>query len=64
LKRCFDSVMSVIKKPGGVHPKMAKGLQKVFDKVEKVGGDIRAHKRRRTSLCTWKDSNENTMYLD
>jgi hypothetical protein len=56
--------MSVIKKPGGVHPKMAKGLQKVFDKVEKVGGDIRAHKRRRTSLRTWKDSNENTMYLD
>ncbi|KAF8173407.1 hypothetical protein K438DRAFT_1772211 [Mycena galopus ATCC 62051] len=42
LKRCFDSLMTVIEKPGGVHPKMAKILEAVFDKVEKVGGNIRA----------------------
>ncbi|KAJ7927676.1 hypothetical protein B0H13DRAFT_1598446, partial [Mycena leptocephala] len=64
LKRCFDSLMSVIEKPGGVHPKMAKVLETVFDKVERVGGDIGAHKRRKTSQRTWKDSNGNTLYLD
>ncbi|KAJ6557686.1 hypothetical protein B0H19DRAFT_946871, partial [Mycena capillaripes] len=64
LKRCFASMMSVIEAPGGVHPKMAKILESVFDKVEEVGGDIAAHKRRRTSQRTWKDSNGTTLFLD
>ncbi|KAJ6537912.1 hypothetical protein B0H19DRAFT_961929, partial [Mycena capillaripes] len=64
LKRCFDSLMSVAEHSGGVHPKMANIMESVFTKVEKVGGDIGAHKRRRTSQRTWKDSHSNTLYLD
>ncbi|KAJ7694764.1 hypothetical protein B0H17DRAFT_931272, partial [Mycena rosella] len=64
LKRSFASLMAVIEAPGGVHSKMAKVLEKVFEKVERVGGDIGAHKRRRTSQRTWKDSNDNTLFLD
>jgi hypothetical protein len=48
----------------GVHPKMSSILNNVFEKVEKVGGDIGKHKRRRKNPETWKDSNENTLFLD
>jgi hypothetical protein len=56
--------MEVVESPGGVHSKMAKVLDTAFDKIVKIGGDIGAHKRRRTSQRTWKDSNGNTLYLD
>ncbi|KDR65420.1 hypothetical protein GALMADRAFT_260202 [Galerina marginata CBS 339.88] len=50
---------------GGMHPKMGSILDEVFQKVEKVGGDIGKHKRRRKNPKTWKDSNKkNTLYLD
>jgi hypothetical protein len=48
----------------GVHPKMASQLENVFERIEKVGGDIREDKRRRKMPRTWADSTENTMYLD
>jgi hypothetical protein len=64
LKRCFSDMMAVVEGQGGVHPKMAGILNKVFTSVKKVGGDIGKHKRRRLSQRTWKDSNSNTMYLD
>ncbi|KAJ7237261.1 hypothetical protein C8J57DRAFT_1087702, partial [Mycena rebaudengoi] len=64
LKRCFESLMEVIEALGGVHPKMAKVLDGIFGPVQKVGGDIGAHKRRRTSQHTWQDSNRNTLFLD
>ena len=63
LKRCFSDMMAVVERPGGVHPRMAGVLDKVFSRVNKVGGDIGRHKRR-LSQRTWKDSNTNTMYLD
>ena len=64
LKRCLSDLMEVVERPGGVHPRMAGVLDKVFSHVKKVGGDIGKHKRRRLSQRTWKDSNANTMYLD
>jgi hypothetical protein len=48
----------------GLHPKMGSILDVVFRQVEKVGSDLGKHKRRRKSPQTWKDSNENTLYLD
>ena len=48
----------------GIHPKMGSVLDDVFRKVEKVGGDIGEHKRRRKNPETWKDSTKNTLYLD
>ena len=57
--------MSVVDGEGGVHPKLATRLEKmVFQDVERIGGDILQHKRRKTSQRTWKDSSINTMYLD
>ncbi|KAJ7572445.1 hypothetical protein C8J56DRAFT_1081956, partial [Mycena floridula] len=64
LKRCLDDMLDTATAPGGVHPKMAKVLDKVFTQIEKVGGDIGANKRRRTMPRTWKDSNANTLFLD
>jgi hypothetical protein len=64
LKRCLSDLMAVVEQPGGIHPRMAGVLDKVFSRVKKVGGDIGKHKRRRLSQRTWKDSNANTMYLD
>lgn len=64
LKRCFSDMMAVAERQGGVHPKMAGVLDKVFKGVKKVGGDIGKNKRRRICQRTWKDSNSNTMYLD
>ncbi|KAJ7575318.1 hypothetical protein C8J56DRAFT_801751, partial [Mycena floridula] len=63
-KRCFDDMMETVAAPSGVHPKMAKVLEKVFRPLEKVGGDIGRHKRRRTMPRTQEDSNENTLFLD
>ena len=57
-------MMAVVEGQGGVHPKMAGAMNKVFTGIIKVGGDIRRHKRRRLNQHTWKDSNSNTMYLD
>jgi hypothetical protein len=57
-------MMAVVEGQGGVHPKMAGVLNKVFMGVKKVRGDIGKHKRRRLNQRTWKDSNSNTMYLD
>jgi hypothetical protein len=57
-------MMAVVERPGGVNAKMAKVLEKAFVKIESIGGDIGKHKRRRTSQRTWKDSNQNTMYLE
>ncbi|KAJ7731689.1 hypothetical protein DFH07DRAFT_968683 [Mycena maculata] len=64
LKRCFDTSMEVMDDPRGVHPKMARVLEKTWASVEKVGGDIHRDKRRRTNPHTWADNNENTMFLD
>ncbi|KAJ7574254.1 hypothetical protein C8J56DRAFT_803234, partial [Mycena floridula] len=64
LKRCFDEMLETAGVPGGVHPKMAKILDRVFTQVEQVGGDIRRDKHRRTMPRTWKDSTPNTQYLD
>ena len=64
LKCCLSDLMAVVEGPGGVHPQMVGVLDKVFSCVKKGGGDIRKHKKRRLSQCTWKDSNTNTMYLD
>lgn len=47
----------------GVHPALAKHLDKVFKGVEHVGGDISRAKRRRTNPRTWKDSTAVTLYL-
>ena len=57
-------MMELVEREGGVHHKMASILNKVFEQVKKVGGDIGKHKRRCTSQCTWKDSNSNTMYMN
>ena len=48
----------------GVHPKMGSVLEGVFGRIERVGGDVGKNKRRRTSPHTWKDSTQNTMFLD
>ena len=56
--------MLVIAQPGGLHPKMADIVESVLANVEKVGEDIGQHKQRWLSQHTWKDSNDNTMYLD
>ncbi|KDR66652.1 hypothetical protein GALMADRAFT_1141764 [Galerina marginata CBS 339.88] len=48
----------------GVHPKMGSILDNIFKQVERVGGDIGKHKRRRHNPQTWKDSNKNTLYLN
>jgi hypothetical protein len=39
-------------------------MEDVFVKVEKVGGDIGKHKKKRKNPRTWKDSTPNTVYLD
>jgi hypothetical protein len=56
-------MLDVAAEPGGVHSKQARIFERIFNKVEKVGGDIFSYKRRKGSQRTWKDSNENTMYL-
>lgn len=52
LKRCFSDMMELIDRKGGVHHKMAGILDKVFNGVKKVGGDIGEHKRWRMSQRT------------
>ncbi|KAG6905685.1 hypothetical protein DXG01_001259 [Tephrocybe rancida] len=64
LEDCFGDLMDVIKGNRGVHPKLAKVLDDVFGQVEKVGGDISRHKRRKGSQQMWKDMNRNTLYID
>jgi hypothetical protein len=44
LKWCFSDMLEVMEMNGGVHPKMAKVLDRVFQHIEKVGGDIGTHK--------------------
>ena len=43
---------------------MASILDKVFNGVKKVGGDIGENKWWHMSQQTWKDSNSNTMYMN
>jgi hypothetical protein len=64
LKRCFEDMLIASSSSAGLHPKMGDILDHVFRQVEKVGSDLGKHKRRRKSPQTWKDSNENTLYLD
>ncbi|KAF8991914.1 hypothetical protein BDZ89DRAFT_973614, partial [Hymenopellis radicata] len=64
LKRCFDDMIGITSSSSGVHPSMAKVLLGVFNRVEDIGGDIGREKRRRPGSRTWKDSTENTLFLD
>ena len=64
MKECFGEIIAQMENPRGVHPKMAKILEGVSSKVEKVGGDISRDLGRRKNPRTWKDNNANTMYLD
>ncbi|KDR83833.1 hypothetical protein GALMADRAFT_110768 [Galerina marginata CBS 339.88] len=64
LKRCFEDMLIESSHGTGVHPKMGSILDNVFKQVERVGGDIGKHKRRRHNPKTWKDSNKNTLYLN
>ncbi len=57
-------MLEVASAAGGVHPKMANILGDVFDRVEDVGGDVGHKKRRRTRSRTWKDSTQNTLFMD
>jgi hypothetical protein len=61
---CFSDLMAAVKRPGGLHPKMAAIVESVFSHIENVGGDIGRHKQKWLSQQTWKDSTGNTMYLD
>jgi hypothetical protein len=63
-KRRFEELLEVAGASGGVHQKMAQRLNTVFDRVDSIGSDIGKYKRRRVSQRTWKDSNQNTLYLD
>ncbi|KAG6907485.1 hypothetical protein DXG01_008775 [Tephrocybe rancida] len=64
IEMCYQHAIKALKRPGGVHPKLAKVLREAFKPVKKVGGDIGRHLNRRRSQRTWKDSNKNTLYLD
>jgi hypothetical protein len=55
--------MKEIEAPTGVHPNFARVADRVFTKVNKVGGDIEAYRAKRKRQRTWKDHNETTMYL-
>ncbi|KAJ6597889.1 hypothetical protein B0H10DRAFT_2086842 [Mycena sp. CBHHK59/15] len=57
-------MMGAIDNPRRVHPNLVAIFEGAFAKIEKIGGDIGTDKRRRKNLCTWADSNSNTMYLD
>ncbi|KAF8888894.1 hypothetical protein BDZ89DRAFT_955967 [Hymenopellis radicata] len=63
-KRCFEDMLGVAQSKTGVHPKMGKILRDIFGRVEDVGGDIGREKRRRTGSRTWKDSTQNTLFMD
>ncbi|KAF8148319.1 hypothetical protein K438DRAFT_1989233 [Mycena galopus ATCC 62051] len=64
LKRCFNNIFDVMGNERGAHRKMAKVLEGVVGKIEKVDGDIGENKRRRTNPRTWIDHNRNRMYFD
>jgi len=64
LKRKFDAMLEETKAPNGVHHKTSRIFERVFKKVEKVGGEIESYRQRRKRQRTWKDHNENTMYLN
>ncbi|KAJ7200341.1 hypothetical protein GGX14DRAFT_372251, partial [Mycena pura] len=64
LKECLDEVIAQMENPRGVHPKLAKILDGLANKVEDVGGELAQDRKRRTNARTWKDNTANTMYLD
>ncbi|KAJ7440656.1 hypothetical protein B0H11DRAFT_1750607, partial [Mycena galericulata] len=64
LKRCFEELLEVAENPIGVQPKMAARLDHLFRPIENAANEIRDHKRRRKNPRTWKDSTQNTMFLD
>ena len=52
LKECFEEIIDVAASQSGVHHKMAAILEDVLVKVEKVGGDIGKHKKKRKNPRT------------
>jgi hypothetical protein len=56
--------MEIAENANGVQPKMAAKLEQLFTPIEKAADNIRAHKHHQTNPCTWKDSTQNTMFLD
>ncbi|KAJ7716730.1 hypothetical protein DFH07DRAFT_762323, partial [Mycena maculata] len=64
LKRCFEELLEVAENPKGIQPQMATRLDHLFQPIENAANEIRAHKRRRTNPRTWKDSTQNTMFVD
>jgi hypothetical protein len=64
LRECFDEILDAAASQSGVHHKMAAAMEDVFVEIEKVGGNIGKHKKKRKNPRTWKDSTPNTVYLD
>ncbi|CAK5263800.1 unnamed protein product [Mycena citricolor] len=64
LKRSFEALMETISRPSGIAPQLAEALRPALQMVEDAGGHIQAHKRKRKSQRTYKDSNKYTMFTE
>jgi len=48
---------------GPIHPKLAKRLHPIFDKIHKAGGEIHSERVAKKHRMIWGDSTSTTMYL-
>lgn len=64
MKRTFEEYMEEFTRPGGLHPIHYRCIQDLFNPVVEGMSIIRAHKRRKTTSCTFSDAHELTMFRD
>jgi hypothetical protein len=61
LKCKWDEIMETANQPDGTPPALATELDKIFDGIDRIGGDIDTYKRREGSQRTYKDASGATL---
>jgi len=59
----LEAMLKETENVSGLHPKTDRIYKRIFDDIDNVGGDTERYRGRRKRQRTWKDHNQNTMYL-
>ncbi|KAI3601039.1 hypothetical protein WG66_014828 [Moniliophthora roreri] len=59
----WETIVSLVWSPQGLHPKVHQGIKRAWDDIDKLGGEIEQEITAKKMRRTYKDSNSNTMYM-
>ncbi|KAK1225757.1 hypothetical protein PQX77_011288 [Marasmius sp. AFHP31] len=60
----WETIMAVARNSRGLHPTMHRGIKRVWDMIDQMGGEIQSELGARSMRRTYKDNTSTTMFMD